>query len=291
MNYRDFFKEDIMPGGKGDNKSPKNVDPKELAMGIKVEMEHTKNAKLAKEIAMDHLTEDSHYYSKLKKAGLADELTEDLALGCGNDKDMGQGDKMAQAAGLASMDPQEPDDSSIVEPNTKSVDKQTVQGTVFEPVTADVGNGANMSGGIGSTNGISATDKTDVDVVPKDPQPTDHITGGMGSTPSNPNILTKQSGQLGGGAPIMQQMMKTLMPKDISIDIAEGKKILNKMMKEATLCPTTKGAATAFGTKKEGYGGTPGVDKAYGKNADGSSKRWTVKWEGKSEKAETDTQI
>ena len=40
---------------------------KELEMGIKVEMEHTKDKKKAKEIAMDHLFEDPKYYTKLKK--------------------------------------------------------------------------------------------------------------------------------------------------------------------------------------------------------------------------------
>jgi len=36
-------------------------------MGIKVEMEHTKDRAIAREIALDHLTEDPKYYSKLKK--------------------------------------------------------------------------------------------------------------------------------------------------------------------------------------------------------------------------------
>jgi hypothetical protein len=40
---------------------------KELSMGIKVEMEHTKDKTKAKEIAMDHLWENPTYYSKLKK--------------------------------------------------------------------------------------------------------------------------------------------------------------------------------------------------------------------------------
>jgi hypothetical protein len=66
--------ENLVKGGKGDGKKDKDFDEKELAMGIKVEMEHTKNPKIAKEIAKDHLSEDPHYYSKLKKSGLADEL-------------------------------------------------------------------------------------------------------------------------------------------------------------------------------------------------------------------------
>lgn len=43
-------------------------------MGIKVEMEHTKDPEKALDIAMDHLSEDPFYYTKLKMAGLADEL-------------------------------------------------------------------------------------------------------------------------------------------------------------------------------------------------------------------------
>ena len=50
-----------------------NIDPKELQMGMDVEKEHTKDQALAKKIAMDHLKEDPHYYTKLKKAGLEQE--------------------------------------------------------------------------------------------------------------------------------------------------------------------------------------------------------------------------
>ena len=42
----------------------------QLAMGIKVEKEHTKSKKIAKAIALVHLEEDVKYYTKLKKAGL-----------------------------------------------------------------------------------------------------------------------------------------------------------------------------------------------------------------------------
>ena len=43
---------------------------KELEMGIKVEIEHTPDENVAREIAMDHLAEDPNYYTKLKKANL-----------------------------------------------------------------------------------------------------------------------------------------------------------------------------------------------------------------------------
>jgi len=46
--------------------SPAVVD-KQLAQGIKVEMEHTRLQSVAREIALDHLGEDLHYYEKLSK--------------------------------------------------------------------------------------------------------------------------------------------------------------------------------------------------------------------------------
>ena len=39
----------------------------ELDKGVKVEMEHTEDVNVAKEIAMDHLAEDPNYYTKLKR--------------------------------------------------------------------------------------------------------------------------------------------------------------------------------------------------------------------------------
>lgn len=43
---------------------------KQLRLGIKVELEHTNNYDVAKEIALDHLREDPNYYSKLNRIGL-----------------------------------------------------------------------------------------------------------------------------------------------------------------------------------------------------------------------------
>jgi len=43
------------------------ADPKELAMGIKIEMEHTKYPELAKYISLAHLKEIPDYYTRLKK--------------------------------------------------------------------------------------------------------------------------------------------------------------------------------------------------------------------------------
>jgi 2'-5' RNA ligase len=58
---------DQITGGIADKSMPSDFDPKELAMGIEVEKEHTNNKKLAREIAMDHLKEIPDYYTRLAK--------------------------------------------------------------------------------------------------------------------------------------------------------------------------------------------------------------------------------
>jgi len=57
---------DLMPGGLADAFTPSDFDPKQLKIGIDVELEHTSDPIVAREIAMDHLTEDPLYYQKLK---------------------------------------------------------------------------------------------------------------------------------------------------------------------------------------------------------------------------------
>ena len=59
--------EDKIPGGLADRSKPEDFDKEQLDAGTEVEMEHTKDLKLAQEIAMDHLAEDPDYYKKLKK--------------------------------------------------------------------------------------------------------------------------------------------------------------------------------------------------------------------------------
>ena len=56
---------DFISGGLADGSQPADFDQRELQRGISVEMEHTSNPAVAREIAMDHLTEDSEYYKKL----------------------------------------------------------------------------------------------------------------------------------------------------------------------------------------------------------------------------------
>jgi len=42
-----------------------NVDPEQLKMGIEVEMEHTDDPEISKNIALDHLAEIPDYYTRL----------------------------------------------------------------------------------------------------------------------------------------------------------------------------------------------------------------------------------
>lgn len=69
--------DDKIPGGKADKLDYSEFDPEELAMGIKVELEHTDDVEIAREIATDHLEEIPDYYTLLKKmeeeAGITDE--------------------------------------------------------------------------------------------------------------------------------------------------------------------------------------------------------------------------
>ena len=58
---------DQIKGGYADKKMPCEFDQTALKKGIKVEMEHTNDKKLAQEIAMDHLAEFPDYYDALEK--------------------------------------------------------------------------------------------------------------------------------------------------------------------------------------------------------------------------------
>jgi len=58
---------EIITGGRADNIPESKFDKGQLNKGIKVEMEHTNNTSIAKEIAKDHLMEDPEYYQKLAK--------------------------------------------------------------------------------------------------------------------------------------------------------------------------------------------------------------------------------
>lgn len=75
---------ELLKGGKADGLTLKGVAKKhkmkvtpelelEFKIGQAVELEHTDDRKKANEIALDHLSEDPLYYTKLIKSGVVDE--------------------------------------------------------------------------------------------------------------------------------------------------------------------------------------------------------------------------
>ena len=68
MNWLRFSPpwKDRLSGGRADKVSPSVVDPDQLARGTVHEMEHTKDPRLAAEIARDHLEEFPVYYTHLE---------------------------------------------------------------------------------------------------------------------------------------------------------------------------------------------------------------------------------
>lgn len=55
-----------LPGGLAEDEYP-DLDPEEWLIGTEVELEHTNDIILAAEIALDHLSEDPEYYTKLRQ--------------------------------------------------------------------------------------------------------------------------------------------------------------------------------------------------------------------------------
>ena len=58
---------ELIPGGLAEGVDPKKFNQKQVKIGAKVEMEHTRDPRVAEEISRDHLMEDPEYYVKLKK--------------------------------------------------------------------------------------------------------------------------------------------------------------------------------------------------------------------------------
>lgn len=58
---------ELIKGGYGDFIPDKAFNKKQLRMGMKTEMEHTKSKRIAKEISKDHLSEIPDYYTRLNK--------------------------------------------------------------------------------------------------------------------------------------------------------------------------------------------------------------------------------
>ena len=63
-----------LKGGVGDDKKPSDFSKGVLDEGIDEEKEHTTDPDMAREIAIDHLTKDKNYYTKLKKVEKAGSL-------------------------------------------------------------------------------------------------------------------------------------------------------------------------------------------------------------------------
>ncbi len=72
MNWYKKAKKPEIPGGIADNRLDSDFDQKELNNGTNIELEHTNNRELSKDIAKDHLEEFPNYYTELKK--MEDEL-------------------------------------------------------------------------------------------------------------------------------------------------------------------------------------------------------------------------
>lgn len=58
---------DRIKGGYADGMPDSKFNKRQLRKGTKVEMEHTNNPKIAKEIAKDHLVEIPNYYTHLER--------------------------------------------------------------------------------------------------------------------------------------------------------------------------------------------------------------------------------
>jgi len=74
MKFSEYVNEFKYTGnGVGKETPIHDVDKKELLVGIAVEFEHTDDMDISTSIAIDHLTENSEYYTILLKTGLVDE--------------------------------------------------------------------------------------------------------------------------------------------------------------------------------------------------------------------------
>lgn len=67
MVRRSCQRSNLIPGGRAARRCVSDFDPVQLERGTRVELEHTRDRKLAREIAMDHLAEHPDYYIELAK--------------------------------------------------------------------------------------------------------------------------------------------------------------------------------------------------------------------------------
>ncbi len=57
----------MIPDGRSKGHAPSEFDKRQLKVGTRHELEHTRSRRIAQRIAMDHLIEDPSYYRKLAK--------------------------------------------------------------------------------------------------------------------------------------------------------------------------------------------------------------------------------
>lgn len=72
----------ILKNGASKGRSAGSFNQTQLRIGAQHEMEHTSDYRTAQRIAMDHLTEDPIYYTKLARAGLGDDAPPCKAVPC-----------------------------------------------------------------------------------------------------------------------------------------------------------------------------------------------------------------
>ena len=118
-----------MEGGKAKKEglTKKDVDPKELKMGIEIEQEHTNDKIVAERIALDHLAELPDYYTRLKKMEAEGEAA---------------GEKKANAA--YEMEP-EPAEGAETEPEVTSAPPQADDTNIEETVKKIIADNPGLS--------------------------------------------------------------------------------------------------------------------------------------------------
>lgn len=67
IKLNEYLSNDYLEGGLADDATPDLFDKEQISKGIKVEMEHTNDPKIALEITMDHLMENPKYYDYLEQ--------------------------------------------------------------------------------------------------------------------------------------------------------------------------------------------------------------------------------
>jgi hypothetical protein len=156
-------KSDVIPGGLADNVPKSKFDQAALREGMRVEREHTSSAKIASEIARDHLTEDPQYYQKLKKVEKGDGEgsfrggdPEEIEI-----KRKEKEEAMADSGIDADEDAEEPDPADVEEAELAEQDKQDLKGSLSKATTGPLGT-------IGSSQ-VSPID-TGADYAPRNTQ-------------------------------------------------------------------------------------------------------------------------